>query len=173
MAMDINRELEIVEKAKDFFRKRIASNHLANTKKLKDLKKFNVNPFTHKYLAQFAFGNDDPKSMAKAILYPRVLGTSIATTFGNELQYFCNEVLTSFASTTSGIDIEYNDILDGRHKYCQVKAGPTTINNDDVDTIKRHFTAIKNLAKTNRLTDFNPLFDCVVGVIYGDEKSIS
>ena len=171
--MDIIRELELIEKAKEFFKERIASSHLANTIKLKDLRQFNVNPFTHKYLAQFAFGNDDPISMAKAILYPRVLGTSISTTFGNELQYFCNEVLTSFASTTSGIDIEYNDSLDGRHKYCQVKAGPTTINNDDVATIKNHFSAIKNLARTNRLTDFNPLFDCVVGVLYGDEKSLS
>jgi hypothetical protein len=171
--MDIKRELEIVEKAKSFFKERIVPKHLANKKNLKDLKNFNINPFTHKYLAQFAFGNDDPESMAKALIYPRVLGTSISTTFGNQLQYFCNEVLSSFASTTSGIDIEYNDAFDGRHKYCQVKAGPTTINNDDVATIKGHFTAIKNLARVNRLTGFNPMYDCVVGVLYGDEQSLS
>jgi len=171
--MDIKQEHEIVEKAKAFFKTRIAANHLSNTIKLKDLSEFNVNPFTNRYLARFAFGDDDPKSLAKALLYPRMLGTSIATTFGNELQYFCNEVLSSFASTTSGIDIEYLDIFDERRKYCQIKAGPTTINNDDVETIKNHFTAIKNLARTNRLTDFNPLYDCVVGVLYGDEKSLS
>jgi len=171
--MDINRELEIIEKAKDFFRENITSNHIANTTKLKDLKEFNINPFTHKYLAKFAFGSDDPISMAKALLYPRILGTSISTTFGTQLQFFCNEVLSSFASTTSGIDIEYNDSLDGRHKYCQIKAGPTTINKEDVVTITNHFTAIKNLARTNHLTDFNPLFDCVVGVFYGDESSLS
>ncbi|MDR2610796.1 MAG: restriction endonuclease, partial [Clostridiales Family XIII bacterium] len=171
--MELQREFEIIEKAKVFFREKIAAKHLANTEKLRDVGVFNINPFTHKYLAQFAFGNDDPESMAKAILYPRILGTSISTTFGNELQYFCNEVLSSFASTTSGIDIEYNDILDGRHKYCQVKAGPTTINNDDVETIKNHFTSIRNLARTNRLADFNPMYDCVVGVLYGDAKSLS
>ena len=171
--MDIQQELEIIEKAKEFFKERIVSNHLENTKKLKDLKEFNINPFTHKYLAQFAFGNDDPESMAKAILYPRILGTSISTTLGGQLQYFCNEVLSSFASTTSGIDIEYTDCQDERHKYCQIKSGPTTINKDDVVTIKNHFIAIKNLARTNRLTDFNPLFDCVVGVLYGDERSLS
>jgi len=171
--MNTRQELELIIKAKKFFKERIAKNHLANTIKLKDLKEFNVNPFTKNYLAQFAFGSDDPKNIARALLYPRMLGTSISTTFGNQIQFFCNEVLTSFASTTSGIDIEYDDSLDGRHKYCQIKAGPTTINNDDVVTIKNHFTAIKNLARTNRLTDFNPLFDCVVGVLYGDEKSLS
>jgi dihydrofolate reductase len=130
-------------------------------------------PFTHKYLAQFAFGNSDPESMAKAILYPRILGTSIATTFGNELQFFCNDVLSAFASTTSGIDIEYNDALSGRHTYCQVKTGPTTINANDVETIRNHFAAIKNLARTNRLKDFNPLYDCAIGIFFGDEKSLS
>lgn len=109
--------------------------------------------------------------MAKVIIYPRVLGTSIATTFGTQLQYFCNEVLSSYASTTSGIDIEFVDVVDGRRKYCQVKAGPTTINHDDVDTIKRHFTAIRNLARTNHM-DLN-ITDCIVGVFYGTESSLS
>lgn len=162
---------KILNNAKLFFRKRIAENHEANTKKLTSLGKFNINPFTHKYLAQFAFGDSSPESMAKALLYPRVLGTSIATTFGTQLQYFCNEVLSSYASTTSGIDIEFVDAIDGRRKYCQVKAGPTTINYDDVDTIRRHFTAIRNLARTNHL-DLN-IADCIVGIFYGTENTLS
>jgi hypothetical protein len=109
--------------------------------------------------------------MAKALIYPRVMGTSIATTFGMQLQYFCNEVLGSYASTTPGIDIEFVDAVDGRHKYCQVKAGPTTINYDDVDMIKRHFTAIRNLARTNHL-DLN-IADCIVGVFYGTDSELS
>ena len=161
----------ILSSAKTFFRNRIAENHKANTEKLTSLSKFNINPFTHKYLAQFAFGDSSPQSMAKALIYPRVLGTSISTTFGTQLQYFCNEVLSSYASTTSGIDIEFIDAIDGRRKYCQVKAGPTTINHDDVDTIKRHFTAIRNLARTNHL-DLN-ITDCIVGIFYGTEKSLS
>ena len=134
----------ILSSAKNFFRARIAENHKANTEKLSSLDKFNINPFTHKYLAQFAFGDSSPESMAKALIYPRVLGTSISTTFGTQLQFFCNEVLSSYASTTSGIDIEFVDALDGRKKYCQVKAGPTTINHDDVDTILNHFRGIRN-----------------------------
>lgn len=162
---------QILSKAKQFFKTRIAENHIANTRKLSSLDKFNINPFTHKYLAQFAFGDSSPESMAKALLYPRVLGTSISTTFGTQLQYFCNEVLSSYASTTSGIDIEFIDSFDGRRKYCQVKAGPTTINHDDVDTIKNHFRAIRNLARTNHL-DLN-ITDCIVGVFYGTENTLS
>ncbi len=165
--------IEILERAKVFFRTRIAENHRKNTEKLSTLDKFNINPFTHKYLAQFAFGNSSPESMAKALLYPRILGTSIATTFGTQLQFFCNEVLSSYASTTSGIDIEFIDVTDGRRKYCQIKAGPNTINYDDVETICNHFNAVKNLARTNRMMDFNPLFDCVVGVFYGSEDNLS
>ena len=119
---------QILEKSKIFFRERVAKKHKENTEKLTSLEKFNINPFTHKYLANFAFGDSSSINMAKALVYPRVLGTSISTTFGTQLQYFCNEVLDSFASTTSGIDIEFVDAIDGRRKYCQVKAGPTTIN---------------------------------------------
>lgn len=161
----------LLVQAKDFFRNRIAANHRRNTEKLEDIGEFNINPFTHKYLSQFAFGDSSPESMAKALLYPRVLGTSISTTFGNQLQYFCNEVLTSFASVVSGIDIEFVDTTDGRRKYCQVKAGPNTINKDDVKTIKDHFKGIRNLARTNHL-DVRTT-DCIVGVFYGSEDDLS
>lgn len=161
----------ILIKAKDFFRKRIAENHKNNTKKLTSLDKFNVNPFTHKYLAQFAFGNSSPENMAKALIYPRILGTSISTTFGTQLQYFCNEVLSSYASTTSGMDIEFIDALDGRKKYCQTKAGPNTINYDDVTTITNHFKAVRNLARTNHLK--MNVDDCIVGVFYGSKEDLN
>lgn len=171
--MTIEERNEILVKAKAFFLNRIAVNHVKNTIKLNKLNEFNVNPFLHKYLSQFAFGNSEPDSMAKALLYPRVLGTSITTSFGANLQYFCNDVLKSYASTTSGIDIEFVDCLDGRKKYCQTKAGPNTINADDVVTIRNHFTAIKNLARTNRLANFNPMYDCIVGVFYGTPEQLT
>ena len=161
----------LLSKAKDFFRNRIAATHRQNAEKLTDINEFKVNPFTHKYLARFAFGDSSPESMAKALLYPRILGTSIATTFGTQLQYFCNEALASFASVVSGIDIEFVDCTDGRKKYCQVKSGPNTINKDDVTTIKDHFKGIRNLARTNHL-DVRTT-DCIVGVFYGTEDDLS
>ena len=164
---------EILARAKVFFRESIATNHKRNTEKLVDISNFNVNPFLDIYLAKFAFGSDTPENIAKALIYPRVLGSSITTTFGTQLQYFCSNVLPGFASTTSGIDIEFVDALDGCRKYCQMKSGPNTINKDDVVTIKGHFTAIRNLARANRLENFNPDRDCLVGVFYGEPSELS
>lgn len=162
---------QIIKKAKDFFKEEIVPSHKANTLKLTKLKQFNLNPFLDKYKASFLTGNDDPESIARALVYPRVLGTSINTIFGDRLQKFCSEVLEGFASTTSGIDIEFIDKVDGRKKYCQIKAGPNTINKDDIETIKGHFQAVKNLARTNKLSiSFD---DLIVGVFYGTPEDLS
>ncbi|MCM3195820.1 PmeII family type II restriction endonuclease [Priestia megaterium] len=162
---------ELIKKAKEFFRTQIAPSHIANTKKLTRLKEFNLNPFLNKYKASFLTGNVEPLSIARALVYPRILGTSIDTSFGSKLQKFCSEVLEGFASTTSGIDIEFIDKIDGNRKYCQIKAGPNTINKDDVETIKGHFTAVRNLARTNgkRIS----VDDMVLGVFYGTPEELS
>lgn len=162
---------EIIENAKDFFREKIAESHMNNTKKLTSLNQFNVNPFLNKYLANFLTGNDDSQSVAKALVYPRVLGTSINTTFGNQMQNFISEVLGSEGSLSSGIDIEFIDKIDGHKKYCQIKAGPNTINKDDIVTIENHFESLINLARTNNrrvvATDF------VVGTLYGSADTLN
>lgn len=162
---------EIIQKWKDFFRSEIAENHSKNTLKLKHVKEFNLNPFLDNYKANFLLGDSSPRSKATALVYARALGTSINTTFGTNLQKFCSDILSGYASTTSGIDIEYIDFVDGRRKYCQIKAGPNTINKDDVPTIMNHFLAVKNLARTNHLDiSFN---DLVVGVFYGEPYELS
>jgi len=162
---------EILEAAKRWFRETIAPNHIANTEKLVDPKEFNINPFLVSYLANFLTGNRDPINIAKALVYPRVLGTSIATSFGQNSQKFTNEVLKSLGSTTSGIDIEFMDQIDKRKKYCQLKAGPNNINKDDVETIHNHFSKIKNLARTNNLK--LSIDDMIVGVLYGEPDELS
>lgn len=163
-------KVQIIDKAKAFFREEIAKSHLQNTKKLK-LNSFNLNPFLDKYKANFLTGNASAKSIAKALVYPRVLGSSINTTFGNKLQKFCSTILEGYASTTTGIDIEFIDLIDGRRKYCQIKAGPNTINKDDVKTINDHFQSIRNLARTNNLNI--ELNDLVVGIFYGEPSELS
>lgn len=163
-------KVQIIDKAKAFFREEIAESHIQNTKRLK-LSSFNLNPFLDKYKANFLTGNASAKSIAKALVYPRVLGSSINTTFGNKLQKFCSSILEGYASTTTGIDIEFIDLIDGRRKYCQIKAGPNTINKDDVKTIDDHFQSIKNLARTNNLNI--GLNDLVVGVFYGEPNELS
>jgi len=169
--MNIEQKNDILSKAKTFFKDMIVTSHIKNTKKLTTLKEFNINPFLLDYLANYLTGNNNPESLAKALIYPRVLSTSITTTFGTQLQYFCSSVLSGFASTTSGIDIEFIDQIDGRKKYCQIKAGPNTINKDDVATIIGHFRGIKDLARTNRLdVRFD---DLIVGVFYGTPSQLS
>lgn len=162
---------EIIEKWKNFFRQEIAASHRKNTLKLARLKEFQRNPFLDTYKANFLSGNNSAESQARALVYARALSTSINTTFGVQLQKFCSDILSGYASTTSGIDIEFIDFIDGRRKYCQIKAGPNTINKDDVKTISDHFSGVKNLARTNHLDiSFN---DLVVGVFYGTERDLS
>lgn len=163
----------ILDKARQFFKDKIIQNHQKQTLKLETLDSFNPNPFLEQYLANFVFGSSDAENVAKALIYPRVLGTSINTIFGTQMQSFCKDVLNGYASTTTGIDIEFIDQVDGRKKYCQIKAGPNTINKDDIKTILDHFKSIRNLARTNGLKDFNPDVDCIVGVFYGSFDDLS
>ena len=162
---------EILLKSKDFFRTEFTPRHLKNTKKLIKVSEFNPNPFLWEYLATFLCGNNDPVSMARALIYPRVLGTSVTTTFGNVMQKFCSKVLEGFGSKVSGIDIEFIDNKDGQKKYCQLKSGPDSLNKDDIDTVKNNFKKIQNLALRNNMP-IN-LGDLVVGVIYGEEKDLN
>lgn len=161
----------ILEKAQLWFKESIAENHIKNTKKLMDASEFDINPFLAVYLSNFLTGNTKPESLAKALLYPRVLGTSITTSFGTNIQRFTNEVLSSFGSTTSGIDIEFVDQLNKNTIYCQLKSGPNTINKDDVETIAGHFTKVIHRGRTNNLRITHD--DMVVGIIYGDTNSLN
>ena len=170
--MSPDQKRQILVKAKEFFRDRIALPHKANIEKLDDPEEFNINPFLVHYLAKILCNDTSPNSLAKALIYPRVLSTSITTITGNQMQFFCNEVLEGFASKISGIDLEFTDSLDKRKKYCQLKLGPNTINKDDIETITGKFADIKNLARTNKAKDLQ-YGDLVVGVAYGREDELS
>ena len=75
------------------------------------------------------------------------------------------------ASGIDGIDIEFIDAIDGRRKYCQCKAGPKTINKDDITTILSHFKYLMNKSRLDRMgLQFD---DLVVGVLYGAKENLS
>jgi len=170
--MNAKEQKLLLKRAKDFFRNEIVEAHINTAcKKARKLSNYNINPFLYKYLANFLKGNDNPRSIAEALVLPRVLGQSITTSFGMRIQKLISELFEGFGSTTSGIDIEFVDSIDGRKKYCQLKSGPNTINSDDVETIIGHFKGITNLARTNNLNI--GINDLIVGVIYGDEKELS
>lgn len=154
-------------------RSSLISNHLKNTEKLESLREFKINPFLWPYLANYYKGDTNYRSLAEVLILPRILGTSITTTFGLGVQQFIATVFSdeSFGSVVSGIDIEFIDAIDGRRKYCQLKAGPNALNKDDVKTIADHFTAVKNLARQNSLA--LQLDDLVLGVIYGEPEEMN
>lgn len=162
----------IIESGKTFFREIIIPNHLKNMEKL-HLSSFTINPFLVNYLASFLCGNTEPESLAKALLYPRILGTSINTSFGQNVQIFVSQMAASAGSASGidGIDIEFIDALDGRKKYCQCKAGPNTINSPDVATIMGHFGHLQNKARLDRLP--LQIDDMIVGVLYGEPDELS
>lgn len=162
----------IIESGKDYFRTTIIPNHLKNLLKLK-LSSFNINPFLINYLAAFLCGDTEPRSLAKALVYPRILGTSLNTSFGQNIQVFISslEEITGGASGIEGIDIEFVDAIDGRRKYCQCKAGPQTINKEDIATILGHFKYLMNKSRLDRMgLQFD---DLIVGVLYGERDNLS
>lgn len=161
----------IIESGKQFFRKAIIPNHLKNLEAL-HLRSFDINPFLVNYLASFLCGDTEPLSLAKALVYPRILGTSINTSFGTNIQIFISSLaeVSGGASGIDGIDIEFVDAFDGRKKYCQCKAGPKTINKDDIATIMGHFAHLQYKARLDRLP--LQMDDLVVGVLYGEPSSL-
>jgi hypothetical protein len=163
---------KILENAKTFFRNEIVEKHIngACTRASK-LSNYNINPFLFKYLANFLTGNDSSESIARALVLPRILGPAINTSFGMKIQNLISSLFQGLGSTTQGIDIEFIDETDGRKKYCQLKAGPNTINFDDVTTITNHFKGVRALARTNNLNV--GINDMIVGVVYGEENQLS
>lgn len=171
--MSESEKQKILSDISSWFSDNIVKNHLKNTEKLCSLDKFTVNPFLVSYLAKYSFGSVTAENIAKSLIYPRVMGTSITTSFGTHVQNFISEALPGYASTTPGIDVEFISRVDGRKKWCQLKSGPNTINKDDVKSILDHFKTIRGLARVNRMRNFNADLDCVVGVLYGARDDLN
>ena len=170
--MTEKKKQQIINSGKAYFRQIIIPSHLKNLQSLK-LRDFKINPFLVNYLAAFLCGDTTPESLAKALVYPRILGTSINTSFGQNIQVFISRLrqVAGGASGIDGIDIEFVDAIDGRKKYCQCKAGPQTINKDDIATIQGHFKHLQNKARLDRLSV--QVDDMIVGVLYGEADELS
>jgi hypothetical protein len=126
-------EQELTNKIVVYFEKNIFEKHIyATLNTHSKLKSYNINPIVVKYLSQILEGKYSPEGVAKALFYPRVLGTSINTSFGTRIQDMFVELNIAQGSLISGMDIEFVDKIDKRKKWCQIKAGPNTINSEDV-----------------------------------------
>lgn len=157
-----------------YFETFIFENHInASLKVHSKLKSYNINPIVVKYLSKVIEGNYSPEGVAKALFYPRVLGTSINTSFGTRIQNMFVELQIADGSLIKGMDIEFIDKIDNRKKWCQLKSGPNTINSEDVRPLMKKFTDTIQLARTNRaLVNVNNT-DFMVGVLYGETSELS
>lgn len=166
--MDEIQKREIIENFKKWWREELAVAHKANTLKLVNLKEFTINPFLWSYLAYYLEGKGSPEALAKVLVYPRALGTSINTSFGQRFQKFITKYFKdTFGSSIAGIDIEFIDKVDGRKKFCQLKAGPNVVNKDDVDSVMNHFGEAKRRARTNNM-EVN-IDDYMFCLLYGEK----
>ncbi|MBT8124762.1 MAG: restriction endonuclease [Gammaproteobacteria bacterium] len=163
----------IVKNIRKYFEDEIFLNH--KKKSLNDnakLKSYKINPITVRYLSKVLDDNYTAEGIAKALYYPRVLGTSINTSFGGRIQKMFVELGLAEASLIDEMDIEFIDKVDNRRKYCQLKSGPNTINSGDVSPILTKFNAVVNRARTNsKMNLVNN--DLVLGVLYGNSEELS
>jgi hypothetical protein len=166
------REDELLEIIKIYFKDNIFDPHRMNAlKKHSKLKAYNINPIVVKYLSKVLEGDYTSIGIAKALFYPRVLGTSINTSFGTRIQKMFVELNLATGSLIKGMDIEFVDKVDGRKKWCQLKSGPNTINSEDVNPLLKKFASLANLARTNSMKFNNN--DLILGVLYGGEEQLS
>lgn len=168
------KENQLIQTIVEYFEKNIFENHInASLKKHSKLKAYNINPIVVKYLSKLLEGNYTSEGVAKALFYPRVLGTSINTTFGTRIQNMFVELEMAEGSIIKGMDIEFFDKVDKRKKWCQLKSGPNTINSEDVQPLVKKFTNTIQLARTNKALKGINNSDFIVGVLYGESAELS
>ncbi|MDO9185966.1 MAG: PmeII family type II restriction endonuclease [Bacteroidia bacterium] len=167
-------EKELIKSIVNYFEKNIFEKHInASLKTHSKLKSYNINPIVVKYLSKVLDGKYSPEGIAKALFYPRVLGTSINTSFGTQIQKMFVELQIAKGSLIKGMDIEFFDKIEKREKWCQLKSGPNTINSEDVKPLIRKFTDTIQLARTNSALKGIRNTDFVVGVLYGEVTELS
>ncbi len=164
----------LIEEIVTYFNTYIFENHInACIRTHTKLKSYNINPIVVKYLSKVIENNYTPLGVAKALFYPRVLGTSINTSFGSRIQNMFVDLKIAEGSLIKGMDIEFIDKIDNRRKWCQLKSGPNTINSEDVKPLIKKFTETINLARTNKAFKNINNTDFMVGVLYGEPNELS
>lgn len=165
-------EKELLSIITNYFEEKIFDNHKINAlKSHSKLKSYKINPILVKYLSKLLEDDFTAIGIAKALYYPRILGTSINTSFGTRIQNMFVELNLAEGSLIKGMDIEFIDKIDKRKKWCQLKSGPNTINSEDVKPLLRKFSTVTNLARTNAIHLNNS--DLILGVLYGEKVQLS
>lgn len=164
----MNKELrsEIAQYLKSNFSEKLST----KIKKGYNLKDFNIHPFNIIALSSGIFGEASSINIAKSLIYPRVLGTSITTTFGDRMQQMCVSLLGAQASAIPGMDIEFEDKITGKKIIAQMKSGPNTINHGDVKPLTDEMESAYRLLQKNGGKNMPEFAVCV---IYGSLNTLS
>jgi hypothetical protein len=167
-------EIELIDKIVSYIKSKILENHISTSIRINSrLKNYKINPIVVKYLSKVLVDDYTPIGVAKALYYPRVLGTSINTSFGTQIQKMFVELGIANGSLLKGMDIEFLDLKDNVKRWCQLKSGPNTINSEDVKPLIDKFTEIINRARTNTALKGISNSNFIVGVLYGDPDELS
>ncbi|WP_316841987.1 PmeII family type II restriction endonuclease [Pedobacter gandavensis] len=167
-------EIELINKIVSYIKTDILENHIsASIKTNSRLKAYKINPIVVKYLSKMLENGYTPLGVAKALYYPRVLSTSINTSFGTRIQKMFVKLELAKGSLLKGMDIEFFDLKDNVDRWCQLKSGPNTINSEDVEPLIKKFTEIINRARTNIAFSGISNSSFIVGVIYGETTELS
>lgn len=115
--MEIKTQNDILAEIVEYFKVYIFENHItASINTHSKLKSYNINPIVVKYLSKVLENNYTAIGVAKALFYPRVLGTSINTSFGARIQNMFVDLKIAEGSLIKGMDIEFIDKIDNRRK---------------------------------------------------------
>lgn len=167
-------ELELLSAVRNYIETYVFDNlkkkALAQHSKISNYK---INPIISRFLSKILVDNYNPEGLSRALFYPRILGTSINTSFGTQIQNMFVHLGLATGSLIKGVDIEFVDKVSNRKTWCQIKSGPNTINSDDVNPILRKFDSILNLARTNAALSQLSNRDCIIGLLYGSEDQLS
>lgn len=168
-------EIELINKIVTYIKTNILENHISSSLKINSkLKTYKINPIVVKYLSKVLVDDYSPLGVAKALYYPRVLGTSINTSFGTHIQRMFVELGIANGSMLDGMDIEFIDKKDKDVlRWCQLKSGPNTINADDVQPLIKKFTDIISRARGNTALKGLSNDNFIVGVLYGEPDELS
>ena len=163
---------KILSETETWFKERIVEFNKKNIRGLSAANQFDINPFLAPYVSVALTGSISAEGIARGLVLGRSMVTSLNTSFGTNFQNFLPQLMKSvLGSATTGIDIEFDDCVDGMHKWAQIKAGPNTINSGDVAGIHEEFQKIKRKARKDglKITDSQ----LIIGIFYGDERDIN
>lgn len=169
---DLMTKKELLEKFSDWYENIYIPSQSINIKKAARLSEYSPNPFIASYAAKAMTRGTSPENVARAMITQRCFGTSMHTSFGNRMQKAITKIVPGAkGSAVSGLDIEFTSPVTKEEKFCQIKAGPYTVNTDSAKKIVDNFDDAIRLARTNgRVINNNQL---IVGVLYGSQNELS